>query len=212
LPQGNLFCLIYEKSSDYPGILKSAMNKTTHTLMTQQELLELPQDGMRHELIKGELTTMTPAGSEYGESAAWICRILGTHIVNNGLGRSFGTETGFIIERDPDTVRAPDFAFISKSRNKSRTPKGFFAGAPDLAVEVLSPHDRAVEMEDKIQQWLDAGCVCVWIVNPTRRTITIHKRNSQPQVLSAADEINPGDVLPGFSAKVQDLFPPADEA
>jgi Uma2 family endonuclease len=186
--------------------------KASHAFMTAQELLELPSDGMRHELIKGELTTMTPSGSQHGETTAWIGRILATYIAENALGRSFGAETGFVIERDLDTVRAPDFAFIAKGRIKSHMPEGFFPGAPDLAVEVLSPNDRVMEVEDKIQQWLDADCRCVWVVNPVRRTITVHQKNAQPRVLRASDEVQSPEIIHGFCAKVSELFPPVDEA
>lgn len=185
------------------------MHKATQTLMTQEQLLDLPSDGMRHELIKGELTTMTPAGTEHGKIALWISRILATHIAVNALGDTFVAETGFLIESDPDTVRAPDFAFIAAARLQSPTPKGFFHGAPDLAIEVLSPSDRIIEVEDKIQQWLTAGCRQVWIVSPTRQTITIHQNSAQPQVLHPNDDIQSPDLLPGFRVKVKDLFPPS---
>jgi Uma2 family endonuclease len=208
LPHGNLFCLIHQILSFFCVLKNISMSKPAPKLMTQQELLDLPDDHMRHELIKGELITMPLAGCEHGQIALWIGRLLGTHIAKNKLGCSFGAGTGFLIERDPDTVRAPDFAFVAKNSTKPRTPKGFFPGAPDLAVEVISPDDCVMEVEDKIQQWLDAGCQSVWVVKPTRQTITIHQNNAQPQVLHPADDIHAPDLLPGFQAKVKDLFPP----
>ena len=177
--------------------------------MTAEDLLQLADDGLRHELIKGELTSMPPSGSEHGNETIWIGRIVSTYILDQDLGFSFGAEAGFIIGRNPDTVRAPDFAFVRKDRVPGgRLPKGFFPGAPDLAVEVLSPSDRAVEVEDKIEEWLDAGTRQVWVVNLYRRTLTVHCRDQPTQVLRADDTVDGGDVLPNFRAKVAQLLPP----
>ncbi len=185
------------------------MAQSPNTLMTAEDLLEL-QDGLRHELIRGELTTMTPSGSPHGRCVIRITRILSNYIIDQNLGEAFAAETGFLIQTDPDTVLAPDFAYVSKARIPSPFPKGFFPGAPDLAVEVLSPHDRAVEVDDKIQKWLDTGALHVWVVNLNRRTITIHRKNNHPRVLRAADKIDDADLFPGFTANVDDLFPPLD--
>jgi Uma2 family endonuclease len=89
-------------------------------------------------------------------------------------------------------------------------PEGFFPGPPDLAVEVLSPNDRAVEVEDKIQQWLDAGTREVWVINLRRRTLTVHRSDKPPRVLRADDFLDGGDLLPNFRAKVAQLLPPAE--
>ncbi|MGO9114549.1 MAG: Uma2 family endonuclease [Thermoguttaceae bacterium] len=177
--------------------------------MTAEDFLQLADDGLRHELIKGELTSMPPSGSEHGYETIWIGRIVSTYILDHDLGFPFGAEAGFILGRGPDTVRAPDFAFIRKDRiPDGRVPKGFFPGAPDLAVEVLSPSDRAVEVEDKIQEWLDVGTQQVWVVNLHRRTLTVHRRDQPPQVLRADDTIEGGELLPDFRAKVAQLMPP----
>ena len=186
------------------------MSTISKARLTADDLLQLGDDGFRHELIQGELTTMPPSGSEHSEGTNWIGRVVGTFIVEKNLGRSLGAEAGFIIARDPDTVRAPDFAFVRKERVPGgRLPKGFFPGPPDLAVEVLSPNDRAVEVEDKIQEWLDAGTQQVWIINLHRRTLTIHRSDQPPQVLRADDMVDGGDLLPNFRAKVAELLPPA---
>ena len=186
------------------------MSTLSRAQMTADELLQLADDGLRHELIQGELTNMPPSGSEHGHETIWIGRIVSTYILEHDLGFSFGAEAGFIIGSDPDTVRAPNFAFIRKERVPGgRLPKGFFPGAPDLAVEVLSPSDRAVEVEDKIQQWLDAGTLQVWVINLHRRTLTVHRRDQPPQVLRSDDAVEGGDLLPGFRATVEQLLPPA---
>ena len=175
--------------------------------MTAEELLELPGNGLRYELINGELKSMTPSGSEHGETVGWVCQVIGGYIAKGKLGRFVGAETGFLIARAPDTVLAPDFAFISKARAVGRLPKGYFPGPPDLAVEVLSPHDRAVEVEDKIQRWLESGCGQVWVFNTQRRTITVHSKGGRGVVLQGADVVSGGEVLPGFEAAVEALFP-----
>jgi Uma2 family endonuclease len=187
------------------------MAKATHSLMTADELLVLPDDGMRHELINGELLQMSPSGIVHSRAIGWITHVLSNHIVSHDLGPFFGAEGGFIISRDPDTVLAPDFAFIAKSRARFPVPDGFYPGAPDLAVEVLSPHDRVVEVDDKIQRWLDAGSHQVWIVNPNRRTLVIHRKDTQPQVLQSADRVTGNDLLPGFQATVEELLPARDK-
>ena len=185
------------------------MSTTSKTQLTAEDLLQLADDGLRHELIQGELTSMPPSGSEHGYETIWIGHVVCTYILDHDLGFPFGAEAGFIIGRDPDTVRAPDFAFVCKSRvPDGRLPKGFFPGAPDLAVEVLSPSDRVVDVEDKIQQWLDAGTRQVWVVNLHRRTLTVHGRDQPPRVLRADDILDGGDLLPNFRATVAQLLPP----
>jgi len=119
----------------------------------------------------------------------------------------FAAETGFVLSRDPDTVRAPDVAFVSRQRiPASGIPDSYISAAPDLAVEVLSPDDRQVEVEEKIQQWLDAGTKAVWIVNPRRRTVTIHRAGADPRVLRESDTLPGDDVVPGFELKVAEIF------
>jgi Uma2 family endonuclease len=177
--------------------------------LTADDLLQLPDDGLRHELVQGELTTMPPSGSEHGYGTIWIGQAIFTYIFDHDLGFPFGAEAGFIIVRNPDTVRAPDFAFLRKDRvPDGRLPKGYFPGAPDLAVEVLAPHDRAEEVEDKVQEWLAAGTQQVWVINLRRRTLTVHRRDQSAQVLRAGDTLDGGDLLPGFQAKVAQLLPP----
>ena len=186
------------------------MSTITKPQLTAEDLLQLPDEGLCHELIQGELTSMPPSGSEHGQGTIWFGRIVSAYILDHDLGFSFGAEAGFIIGRDPDTVRAPDFAFVRKERVPGgRLPKGFFPGAPDLAVEVLSPFDRAVEVEDKIQQWLDAGTQQVWVVNLHRRTLTVHGRDQPSRVLCTNDILDGGDLLPNFCVKVAQLLPPA---
>ena len=122
--------------------------------------------------------------------------------VRRGLGR----ETGFRISQDPDTVRAPDAAFICAERAGSELPEGFFPGPPDLAVEVLSPNDRASEVIAKVRDWLDAGCRAVWVVDPKTRTVAVYHGNREAVLLQITDTLGGGDLLPGFVVPVADLF------
>src|SRR5688572_21746086 len=113
----------------------------TPKLTTADELFDLPDDGMRHELVRGELRTMPPTGSEHGDEESVFDGSIGPYVRARKLGRVFVGETGFVLETDPDTVRAPDIAFVTRERlAESGVPRGYYRGAPDLAVEVISPN------------------------------------------------------------------------
>jgi len=140
------------------------MSTTTQHLTTADELFNLPSEE-RYELVKGELLTMPPPpGAEHAAITANITVLLGQFVQALDLGRVY-VESGFHLERDPDTVLAPDFAFIKKER-LSAVPKGYHFGAPDLVVEVLSPGDRKARVEEKTSRWLASGVSVVWLVNP----------------------------------------------
>lgn len=180
---------------------------TTTRLMTADELLKLPRGRFRYELIKGELITMSPAGSEHGAIVVNMTVLLAQHVKANNLGIVFGAETGFKIAENPDTVLAPDVAFISRERiPESGIPKKYWPGAPDLAVEVLSPGDTIREVEQKIGQWLNAGALLVWTVNPKHRTVTVHRALKDSSTLSEDDELDGNDVVPGFRCRVSEIF------
>jgi Uma2 family endonuclease len=177
------------------------------TVMTADELLAMPVDNFRYELVKGELIRMSPTGGEHGTIAATLTVIVGYFVREKKLGLVFGAETGFKIAFDPDTVRAPDFAFVSRERiPESGIPKGYWVGAPDLAVEVVSPGDIYGEIEDKVLAWLDAGVRMVIVVNPRRRSSTVYCSRTDVKILSENDELSGEDVLPGFVCKVSDFF------
>jgi Uma2 family endonuclease len=182
------------------------MSATTQ-LMTAEELLRLPRGSFRYELVKGELITMSPAGSEHGAIIVNLTVLLGQHVKTNKLGVCFGAETGFKIAQNPDTVRAPDIAFISRERiPESGIPKEYWRGAPDLAVEVLSPGDTAYEVEEKVGEWLSAGAKLVWTVNPKRKSVTIHRAPKDASTLSGDDELDGENVVPGFRCRVSEIF------
>jgi Uma2 family endonuclease len=178
---------------------------STLSITTAEQLLEAGDIG-RCELVRGEVVMMSPAGSEHGGVIGNISAIVWNHVKSNRLGRTFGAETGFIIGRNPDTVRAPDVAFVRKERLSGKLPRGFFPGAPDLAVEVVSPGDRASEMLAKAQEWLAAGCRLVWVADPKTRSVSVYRSLRDIIVLTVADVLSGDDVLPGFSVPVSEIF------
>jgi Uma2 family endonuclease len=181
---------------------------TEKTLVTADELLRLPADGRRHELVRGELRTMAPAGGEHGIVSGQAARLLGNHVVPNQLGYVLGAETGIRLARDPDTVRAPDAAFIAAGRLPSgRPPAGYFELVPDLVVEVVSPADTAREVEEKVHEWLSAGARLVWVIHPSTRSVTVYRSLADVRVLTEDVQLDGADVLPGFACAVRELFP-----
>jgi Uma2 family endonuclease len=148
----------------------------TMARVTAEDLARLPEDGSRYELVRGELRKMPPAGEEHGGVAMRIGWRLGQYVEENGLGKVYAAETGFLLETDPDTVRAPDVAFVRLERLREfGSVTGFLPGAPELAVEVVSPGDTHSEVEEKSIGWLRAGCLLVLTLNPRNRTVTAYR-------------------------------------
>ena len=180
---------------------------TTRTLVTADELLRMPDDGKRYELIEGELIEMAPAGGRHGNIGVRIVGFLFQYIYKTNLGELFGADTGFFLQRDPDTIRAPDAAFIAMERiPPDGIPSGFIDTIPDLVVEVVSPSDRAGQVQAKIEQWIKHGVKLVWLVHPEQRSITVYRSLSEVHVLHEGDTLTGGQVLPGFSCAVSDIF------
>jgi Uma2 family endonuclease len=181
---------------------------STTSVVTAAELLQMPMGrGKRYELVAGQLRVMSPAGWEHGEIVHNVATVLGYLIRQNGLGRGFGAETGFLLSREPDSVLAPDFAFIAKENFPATRPEeAYWPGAPDLAVEVLSPGGTAREVAEKVQAWRAAGCRAVWVIDPGRQTVTIHYSDERVQIWSAGETISGDPVVPGFSCPVDALF------
>lgn len=181
---------------------------STVALVTADELLVMPTNsGKRYELVAGELRVMSPSGWSHGKIVGKLHNRLGYFIEKHDLGIIFGAETGFRLASDPDTVRAPDFAYIAKANLPDPLPgQGFWPGAPDLAVEVLSPYDRTGEVDEKINAWLNAGCAAVWVVNSQLETVTIYRSRRDIQVKAAGEMLTGDPTVPGFSCAVSELF------
>jgi Uma2 family endonuclease len=180
---------------------------TTLQRLTADELFAMPKDGFRYELVKGEIKKMSPAGSEHGAIIVNITLLLAQYVKAHSLGVCFGAETGFKLTSDPDTVRAPDVAFVGRGRiPASGITKKFWLGAPDLAVEVLSPGDTYEEVDEKVEDWLDAGTRAVWIVNPRRRSVNVYRSMTDVTRLADSDDLEVGEVVPGFRCEVSEIF------
>ena len=176
-------------------------------LYTAEELLQLPDDGMRRELVRGEIKTMTPAGNEHGYLALKVGRLLGNYVEENELGRTYAAETGFKIAVDPDTVRAPDVAFVSRERvEKAGRVTGFWPGPPDLAVEVVSPGDTHAEVLEKSLAWLDAGTRMVLVAEPERQVVTVYRSREDIRILTTDEAVDGADVVPGWRLPVAGIF------
>jgi Uma2 family endonuclease len=180
---------------------------STLALFTADQLLHMPDDGYRYELIAGELRKMSPAGWKHGMVAGRLHGRLARHIEQHSLGEVFEGETGFLLASDPDTVRAPDVAFVRRERIAAEaSSEAFWPGAPDLAVEVVSPGDTIHEVDDKVKTWLDAGARMVWVVDPKWRSVTVYRATDRVRILTENDELSGEDVVEGFRVNVRDLF------
>lgn len=179
----------------------------TERLYTADELLEISaRDDNRYELLHGRLRIMAPAGDEHGFLAASLNARIFLFAEEHKLGYVFAAETGFYLSRNPDLVRAPDLAFVRSERIVGKLSGKYFPGAPDLAVEVVSPNDIASEVQAKIQDWLTHGTRLVWVVDPQTRTVTVYRPDGTANVLKAKDALNGEEVLPGFAFPLAKLF------
>jgi len=176
-----------------------------HEITTAQQLLEAPDMGPC-ELVRGRLVMGSYMEWQHGLVASRMLLELSSFVNQQSLGIVLAGKTGFQIGHDPDTVRAPDVGFIRSERVPRVRTRGYFEGPPDLAVEVVSPTDRAGELLAKVQDWLSAGCRAVWVVDPTSQTVSIYRGSRETAMLSVADELTDDEVLPGFRLPVAELF------
>lgn len=174
--------------------------------ITVDEFEAMPLEGL-WELVDGELVEVTPSADESSTTAMQIGRVLGNHVIPQRLGRVYGADGGFVLFTDRQTVLVPDVAFVTAERvPQGRARKHFPRLAPDLVVEVLSPSDRMRQAREKVALYLEAGVRLVWLVDPDERTVTVFRPEASPVKLDATMTIDGGDVLPGFSVPVAELF------
>lgn len=185
------------------AISMSTRRQTT----TADELLRMPDDGFRYELVKGELRKMSPAGQKHGRIAMRVATPLDNHVSANNLGTVYAAETGFLLSSNPDTVRAPDVAFISQEKlDKVGEVEGYWPGAPDLAVEVISPSDTYAEVEEKVLEWLEAGAKMVVVINPRKSAVTVYRSLTDIIVLTEDDTLDGENIVRGWKMSVKDIF------
>lgn len=175
--------------------------------LTADDLAALPDDGDRFDLIRGELIRMAPAAATHGKCAMRFGSRLDVHVTEHKLGTVFAAETGFVLARDPDTVLAPDVAFVRADRLPPEEEwAGYLALAPDLVVEVLSPSDTARAVLDKVLFYLDAGARLVVTLDPTRQIGIVYGPDRVGRILRLEDTFDGGDVVPGFRLPLAELF------
>lgn len=176
-------------------------------LMTADELLAMPDSRWGYELIRGKLKKYMPAGNLHGYIASRIGAFLTIFVEENQLGAVFAAETGFTIFNDPDTVRAPDSAFVGNEKlNKHGISRAFFPDAPDLAVEVVSPNDRKNDIEEKVQDYLTAGVRLIWIIYPQKQIVAVYRQNGNASILFETDMLDGEDVIPNFQLSLEKIF------
>jgi len=175
------------------------------TLLTANDLARL--DDLPHELVRGVLRLVTPSVSEHGSVVMRVSAALSQHVYPAGLGELFGESTGFLLERDPDTVLCPDVAFVASQR---LPPEGlgrsFLGLAPDLAVEVLSKGNRPKEIREKVAAYLRLGVRCVWVIDPAKRVVRIHPADGAEMLVGEEGTLDGGELLPGFRCPAAWLF------
>jgi Uma2 family endonuclease len=181
------------------------MATTIAAPLTLEEFAQLPGDGVRHEISQGELITMPPPKLLHSRIVRKIFKALEAVLEKSGFGEAVA-EAGYVLCREPLTIREPDLSVLSAERIRSTGVDDYAEGAPELAVEVVSPSDSAEDLEVKVEQYLQSGSRQVWIAYPKTKRIYVFRPGTQPMVLDETQTLEGGDLLPGFSMKVADLF------
>lgn len=175
--------------------------------LTARDLEQMGSAGERLELIDGQLREKDGASQRHGEIEIRILLPVGRHVFERGLGEIYPSDTQFAIFRDPDVIVIPDVAFVRADRLPPEAERWHIAPfAPDLAVEVISPNDRYVEVMEKIARYQRAGVPVVWVVDPRRRAVEVRALGRPQVTLHEQETLDGGDVLPGFTLAVADIF------
>lgn len=183
------------------------MATTLTKLLTADDLLRLDSEGVRGELIRGVLYETMPTGQEHGEIVMNLGILLGGFIKPRKLGRLIGSDAGVWLERDPDTVREPDIAYIAAARLPPGVRvRGYAEVVPDLVVEIVSPNDGQREVGDKARMWLRYGVRLMWVVQQDTYTVDVYRPGRAVVTLDEHGTLDGLDVLPGFTCAVRDIF------
>ena len=174
-------------------------------IWTDAEFMALP-DGDRYELINGELINVGNSGMEHGNLGAFLAGAIEFHVRSRKLGATCDSSTAFTMKSG--NRRSPDVSFVSKERLQGlkRLPKGYLQGAPDLAVEIISPSNTFEEIHDKIVEYFDNGSKLVWVIHPDEKSVLVYHQPEPDRLLRASDNLDGEAVIPGFSLPVADLF------
>lgn len=174
---------------------------------TAEELFAFPGD-WHYELVQGKLRSLEmPTGGIHGKLTAIITARIVIFVEDHDLGECFAAETGFLIAQNPDTVLAPDFAFVRKENLRGELPGGYVRAIPDLVLETRSPSDRPREISEKVREWLGAGVQLVLELDPARQVLTVYPPGADPEILTREAIFEGGAVLPGFTLPLTRLFP-----
>src|SRR5262245_30352519 len=180
------------------------MSTVGQRLLTAEEFSRLPEpvDGSRQELVRGVIETMPPPGTYHGVCCARLGRRLGNFVEDNRLGHLASNDSGFITERDPDTVRGPDLSFWRRERLPELPSQGYVTIVPDLVVEVISPNDMFARVQRKLQHYLKHQVKLIWVVLPEDRSVTVYRPGQAPATLTDSEVLSGEDILPGFTCPV----------
>ena len=179
---------------------------TITRLITSDELLVRQPSDKDVELVRGRMIVREPPKPFHGMYAAKLGFLVSQHVYAERLGAVFAQDTGFQIASDPDTVLAPDLAFIRAERLPSAGEEGYWRIAPDLVAEILSPSHRRKKVLRKVHDWLGAGVRLVWVIDPARGEACMYGSDGTETMVPADGELTGGDVLPGFRCGVRDVF------
>ena len=180
---------------------------TTARLMTAEELLEMPDDGFRYELVRGELVKIAPTKNHHGEIAAYVTGSLVPHVRRNRLGRVYTADAGFVLASEPAHVRVPDVGFVQRENvERIGRPDSLWPEQPDLAIEVISPSDRYSDVMEKVSDYFEAGTLMVILLDSRARTASVYRSPTDVVILTEANTLDGGDVVPGWRMRVSEIF------
>jgi Uma2 family endonuclease len=179
-------------------------------IWTDEEFMALPDDGDRYEIVNGELVNMGNSGIAHGNLCAFLAGTLALYVRPRKLGVTCDSSTAFKMKSG--NKRSPDISFIAKERLKGlkKLPKGFFEGAPDLAIEVLSPSNTFEEIHSKLVEYFESGCKLAWVINADEESVLVSRKPQPEKLLKITDTLDGEELIPGFTLAIAELFTELD--